>query len=162
MGTLGRAEASTDMRVLAVDPGGTTGWMVWNNALASNGGHPQVEMWGECNFEQFVTLLDQWAESVFDVIVCERYTVTANTLKKSRQYEALELIGVLRADAYLRGVPFVLQEQNPAFSTNERLKVCRLYVHGDHGRSAARQLLLYLVKNNIDPGASPEELIDAC
>ena len=55
----------------------------------------------------------------------------------------------------------MLQEQNPKFSTNERLKICGLYVKEDHVRSAARQLLLYLVRNNIDPGATPEELRDA-
>jgi hypothetical protein len=145
------------VRILAVDPGGTTGWMVWAD---NYGSRPIVTDWGEGDPESVYLLLNDLHDYHLDVIVCERYDVTVNTLKKTRQYDALELIGVLRHEAWRRGIPFVLQAQNPKFSTNARLKACGLYVKGDHGRSAARQLLLYLVKNDIDPGASPEELRD--
>lgn len=143
------------MRVLAVDPGGTTGWMLW-------GGDPgHLDDWGECSPTDFFQLLNCIACGWLDAIVCERYTVTANTLKKSRQTDALELIGVLKYEAWQRDIPFVLQQQNPRFCTDNRLRLCGLYVPGDHGRSAARQLLLYLVDNDISPGATPEELLAA-
>ena len=150
------------MRILAVDPGGTTGWILWSNENGNSVfANPCIDAWGECDRENFYEVLDDMSSTDLAVIVCERYTITGNTLKKSRQYDALELIGMLRHESWVRGIPFVLQAQNPKFSTNARLKACGLYVKGDHGRSAARQLLLYLVKNDIDPGASPEELRDA-
>ena len=132
-----------EVRILAADPGGTTGWMVWADDST------MVIDWGEGDPESVYLLLKDLNDYHLDVIVCERYDVTANTLKKSRQYDALELIGVLRHEAWRRGIPFVLQPQNPPFCTNGRLKLTGLYVRGDHGRSAARQLLLYLTKNDL-------------
>jgi hypothetical protein len=143
------------VKILAVDPGGTTGWMTWDSELGRMG-------WGMSNFEEFVSFVNVAASPhQIDVIVCERYTITANTLRKSRQHEALEVIGFLRAVAHLRGIKFELQQQNPPFSTDARLRLCSLYVPNDHARSAARQLLLYLVKHEINPGASAEELANA-
>ena len=149
------------MRVLAVDPGGTTGWVIWSDEVSLQADGSHIELWGEDEFETFIDLLDDEPCSELDAILAERYTITPNTIKKSRQYEALELIGVLRAEAYRRNIPFVLQQQNPPFCTDAKLRVCGLYVPGDHGRSAARQLLLYLCRENINPGATEQELLNA-
>ena len=86
-------------------------------------------------------------------IVCETYTITMETLRKSRQTTALELIGALRWFAIQHGIPFVLQSPAEAkgFGTDAKLeKIGWLKPKAqDHANDAARHLLVYCVKNKI-------------
>ena len=82
-----RPHRSSGNSILAVDPGGTTGWMLWDSGLLD---------WGEDGREEFYATLGGLVDFELDAIVCERYTISSNTLKKTRQHDALELIGVLR------------------------------------------------------------------
>lgn len=128
--------------VLAVDPGGTTGWAFRR---------PQDGVIsGQDDFNSFVYDADRLVRNQVDVVVCERYVITAETLRKSRQTTALEVIGFLRGACYINGAEFVLQSPGDAkrFATDERLKSAGWYVPGQpHANDAARHLLLYLVKN---------------
>lgn len=71
----------------------------------------------------------------------------------SRQYDALELIGWLRAMSYLCDIPFVLQTPADAkrFSTDKKLEAAGwLQPKGqDHANDALRHLLLYMVGSRL-------------
>lgn len=136
--------------VLAVDPGGTTGWALWNreDGLAAV---------GEDDFEHFTRRVDNWSRNMSirgfsGAIVCERYTIGKGTLEKTRQNTPLEIIGVCRYFALKYGHNFELQSPSDAksFTTNEKLKRLGWYTRGkQHGNDAVRHLVLYLAKMRI-------------
>lgn len=133
--------------ILAVDPGKTTGWATYE------AGEYQ---YGQASPFVFLSDVDSWALDTLDVFVVERYTITPQTLKMSRQPDALKIIGVLEWWAVSRDILFV--EQTPAeaksFVTNERLRKLGLYPSGlDHAADAMRHLILYLVKEQVIPAS---------
>lgn len=148
------------MRVLAVDPGGTTGWAYWADGSVAA---------GQDEFEAFTDVVDGWCacnsrestrRTAPDVIVAERFTINQQTIRHSQQTTALEVIGFLRYVAHREGVPFVLQTPADAkrFAQVGSSKDARLdklgwtkkpKVQWDHANDALRHLCLYLVKNKI-------------
>lgn len=139
------------MRVLAVDPGLTVGYATFDSD-ADNYEAYQCHKWPFLN----------WADpdqhkAWFDIVVVERFTITPQTLKMSRQPHPIEVIGVLRW--WCESTSTTLIEQTPSeaksFMTNDRLKHLGLYEPGaDHANDAVRHLALYLVKTGyIDPGS---------
>lgn len=131
-------------QVWAIDPGGTTGWACWS----PDGGLLNV---GQSEFDQFVTMTHVgWQAGMPGIVVCERYTVTAETLRKSRQTTALEVIGWLRGLCVVGKSEFILQQPGDAkrFATDARLNFAgwRQRTKLDHANDALRHLLLFLVK----------------
>lgn len=131
------------MKVLAIDPGLTTGIATWED-----GEFTSLSM----TIEQFYNLAHKmidWA----DVVVFESYTITLQTLKKSRgENWSLELIGIIRylADRYEK--PILPQAPSDAmgFASNKKLRALDWYTPGpDHPNDAARHLLLYLDKRKL-------------
>ena len=148
------------MRVLAADPGGTTGWAYYADGAVTA---------GQDEFASFTDIVDGWCsvhstdpkrKGVPDVIVAERFLITPQTAKLSQQSTALEIIGFLRYVAHREGIPFVLQTPADAkrFAQVGSDKDARLERVGwlkkpkaqnDHANDALRHLLLYTVKNKI-------------
>lgn len=141
------------MRVFAVDPGGTSGWACWRDGEVTS---------GQLEFDPFVDMFEQGLQHgwCINVIVAERFTISARTVKLSQQTTALEVIGYLRAMAHLEGIPFVLQTPADAkrFTQVDNDAHARLDMLGwtqrplakhDHANDALRHLLLYLVKNRL-------------
>lgn len=130
------------MRILAVDPGLTSGW-----ALLRPDGTVTT---GQSDFEAMMRAAERYAPTV---VVCERYTITAETLRKSRQTTALELIGALRWMTVKSGGEFVMQSPADAkrFSTDGKLTSAGWLQPRarDHANDACRHLLLYCVKNKL-------------
>ncbi len=84
-----------------------------------------------------------------DVVVCESYTVTPATIKLTREYAALEIIGTLRYLAEAHGRKFKLQTPAAAkrFMVESRLRNLGWWRPGeDHARDALRHLGLYLAE----------------
>jgi len=132
------------MRILAVDPGGTTGW-----ALCDEVTFPLVHSGQEVDQFKFCAMVDSYVEVEVDIIICESYTVTPATIKLSREYAALEIIGTLRYLAKKHERKFKLQSPASAkrFMTNERLHNLGWWRPGeDHARDALRHLGLYLAE----------------
>lgn len=135
------------MRILAVDPGKTTGWVIYQEG-------EDLEF-GQSAFEPFVKKVErvqQGISSYIDTIVCERFTINTFTTKNSNQTDALEVIGYLKSVAVRYQTRFLLQMPSSAktFATDERLKDAGLYIVGqDHARDAARHLLLYLTQKGL-------------
>jgi hypothetical protein len=130
--------------IIALDPGGTTGYVYWWPDGTYIG--------GQGDFDYMAELADAWFNMDIDAIVCERYTITAETLRKSRQTTALEMIGVAHFVALRKHADFVLQSPADAkrFSTDDRLDVVKWREPGqDHFNDACRHLMLYLCKNKL-------------
>jgi hypothetical protein len=134
--------------VLAVDPGLMTGWVLWEDG--------KIIEQGQNDFDSFCLLVDAMFVPLTLVdkpteIVVERYDVTAETLRKSRQYEALYLIGVLRYIALREDIIFYpSQRSNKAFATDDRLRAAgwlsRPKTERRHENDAKRHLLTRLIK----------------
>jgi hypothetical protein len=134
--------------VLAVDPGGTTGWAVWGSGA--------IEQQGQSDYDAFCTLVDGLFARCIDEgrpthIIVEAYDITGETLRKSRQYEALYLIGVLKYIAHREGVELIIsQRSNKAFSTDDRLDAAHWLSRPKHElrhqNDAKRHLLTWLVR----------------
>lgn len=136
------------MKVLAVDPGGATGMAYWQD------GPP--EEFSACTVAEPMRVLEMVRkyilEEKIDVLVCETFTISAGTAKKSREGSntAIELIGAMRWLAYKGETPFVLQKPGDAsgFCTDAKLRNLGWWTKGpDHARSATRHLVLYLASS---------------
>lgn len=144
------------MRILAVDPGGTTGVAYANfedpNKL------PTLKTWMPRGFGDACELLTSLLHFGFgpvkphhvDLIALEKFTITAQTAKKSTAGSKLdiELCGVVKYLAWQYS--FELVEQSPGeamnFVKDEKLRWLGWYTSGpDHARDATRHLLLAAV-----------------
>lgn len=129
------------MRILAVDPGLATGAARWTDERGFNS-----EIW------EYPDVMDRLENAVpfFDLVVCESFVVTQRTLKLSRQYHALELIGLIRFLCRRHHVELQLQSPSDAkaFVKNDRLRALDWYKPGaGHDNDAARHLLLGIARN---------------
>lgn len=97
------------MRVLAIDPGGTSGWAIINTEF-----NPPVERYGECaGLPKFFHFLDQINPGEYDLIVCEDYLI--NNKKFDHQFsraETIQVIGVVRYISWLLKIPLKMQPNN--------------------------------------------------
>jgi len=131
---------------LSVDPGKTTGYVVWRD------GDRTVEK--ELYCEAFCDVADELISTQqIDVVVCERFIVTAQTGKYTQAPWSLEQIGLLRHLCRKHQVKFVLQNVSDAksFATDSRLNEIgwKRPQGAGHARDAQRHLLVYLVRNNL-------------
>lgn len=125
-------------RIIAVDPGLMTG-------LASVDADGVVRT-AQLTFEQVCDYVKSCPSP--EAVICERYTITYQTLKKTRQHWSLEVIGVFRALAYQAGAVFELQGPGDAktFASDKMLRDKGLLPRGDHARDAVRHLTLSIAK----------------
>jgi hypothetical protein len=136
------------MRVIAVDPGKATGIALWTGESGDKSipfAHTYQLQHSLCSWVDIV-LQQQVSETH---VVCEAYTITGATLKKTRQNYSLEIIGALRYLAWKFEATFALQTPADAkrLSTNDRLAALgwlrRPLAAEDHANDALRHLLLY-------------------
>jgi hypothetical protein len=148
-------------QVIAVDPGGHTG-VIRFNCDGGTGADARFDVHQE-PWEKAIDLIQLWLETGkregwSTTIVVERYTITMQTLKKTRQYEALYCIGGLLVFARMYGCEIVLQHpgEAKALVTDDRLRTLGWYdpVKGkEHARDALRHLVRWLVQTKrMDPG----------
>lgn len=134
------------MKVIAVDPGEVTGYVVCPDIA-------QVDEWTvhELPWELAQDALWREVEESPEPVqlVAERYIITAATLKKTRQYAALYVIGGLWLMTRRLPCSLHLQLSSDAlgFATNDKLKRLGWYERTQHfhddGRSAARHFTLW-------------------
>jgi hypothetical protein len=146
------------VNVLAVDPGLATGIAVWMDGhfetMTLTGG-----LVGAMGFLDGTIRAPAW-----DAVAVETFTIGQQdrAMTKEGQSETIEIIGAVKWAVHSanerRRSPLDLAMQAPAdarnFSTNDKLRVAGFETpsNPDHERSAARHLLLYLVRRGaIDP-----------
>lgn len=137
--------------LLAVDPGGTTGWATANHDTGV------IDETGEMSPYEF----ECWAEALAQAwegqltIVCERFTIDQRTIKLSREgmHDALDQIGTLKyfSRKYC-GRPLAMQEVSAKdLFPNKWLKARGWYVTGGggHANDALRHLAYRLKAEGV-------------
>lgn len=135
--------------ILAVDPGGTTGWAWWRSDTH------QFESGEASDWKAWL-----YDRPDYDILVIEKYTITAKTAKLSQQTDALRLTGALEMDAYPHHrVIITTPAEAKSFSNDGKLKRVGWYRPGNgHANDAARHLLLTAVRRGlIDPAIFLED-----
>ena len=146
--------------ILAVDPGKATGVACFT---FSGTGEPSMIYSGECQPHEFAPCIREIVgRSFLDgaqlEIVCERFTINAQTVRNSQAPYSLEQIGVLKQVLRDAGInENELKFQNPSDAkrmfSNDALKKLEYWHKGGEGHAldAIRHGLLYLAKNGWTP-----------
>jgi DNA-binding transcriptional regulator PaaX len=149
--------------VLSVDPGKATGVVL----MSLDGETPVKVLSSELQPEEFAPylkpILEGWKLHESFIVVCERFTINAQTVRNSQAPYSLEQIGVLKhlcREAGYSVDDIVMQSpaDAKAMFPNEALKkVGTWHVGGEgHANDAMRHALLRLVKT----GWKPRVLLD--
>ncbi|MGL4998037.1 MAG: hypothetical protein ACRC5T_03640 [Cetobacterium sp.] len=84
------------VKVFAIDPGKATGLSLFEWDMAA-GDHPALLWSSEVQFEEYIKVVRDTLTEYPDVIViCEKFTITVETAKKSQAPFSLECIGALK------------------------------------------------------------------
>lgn len=144
------------MKLLAIDPGLTTGWAGYS-IPGETYGFKSGMIEGRFKFYEWLysVLSAFYTEGPPFTIIMESFTITAATARKSPQPDPWRIIGHVEALCVRDGIPLVFQSPSEAmaFSKNDKLKALGWYKPGaGHDNDAARHLLLWMMKN---PDQSP-------
>lgn len=139
--------------VLVVDPGLATGvsFLTYERDVAG-----QVRLTDLAPYEMDVPSFWSFARAKLPecvACVCETFTITAETGKKSQAPWSLELIGFLRAECFRLGIPFDMQKPGEAheFEGNpSKARTYGLWVRGGEGHAKMSTLhaILWTVKRH--------------
>lgn len=148
--------------LLAVDPGETTGWAVYDldaGALIPSDRPRQAP------YLEFLLRTDEFSAHFprRATVVVERFTVTTQTAKHSAQPHALRVTGALEYLAHRDGQDFDATSQPPAaamkLADNDVLRGLGWYRRGEeHANDALRHVVLWLAREGR---IQPSKLLDA-
>lgn len=150
------------MTVLAVDPGKTSGicLMYWSGSPDEE---PTIEYAGEVDEEMFASAMGECFAigrklANRNLLACERFTINAQTAKKSQAPYSLEIIGVMKHLARVEGYSsqdIVLQAPVDAKNMfpNPSLKKLGIWHVGGagHALDSLRHAMLLLTKSGYVP-----------
>lgn len=146
--------------IIAVDPGKKSGISTF---VYSRGEAPELLYSGEHLMEDYwqpiqLAFEDAKLHGMDVAVVCERFTINAQTVKNSQAPYSLEQIGILKYIAYTEGhsvESIVFQSPSDAkrMFPNEALKKLGYWHRGGEGHAldSIRHGLLYTVKNGWVP-----------
>lgn len=137
--------------LLAVDPGGTTGFSVANIMTG------ELILCGQQPPHKFERWVEFYAREMRDqlTIICERFTISQRTLKSSRagSYDALYVIGALRyfsVEHCGRELHFQQPVEAMNLFTDERLKAMGWYQKAfGHANDSLRHLAFWLAQQGV-------------
>lgn len=143
------------MKILALDPGGTTGAVVvdWDGSITPNPETSPVLLAEQILFEDMPMWLDYTfvAHPDIDLVVIERFFITPRTVKYTRQPEALYAIGGVLFAAAVRGIPVRMQAASDAKTAFPADAIKHWPVKGKHAKDALRHFLLSCLKTPTAP-----------
>lgn len=142
--------------VLSVDPGKATGMALFS---LQSGSEPVLEWSKELQQDEYAEPIREVLASLDDVVVvCERFTINAQTVRNTQAPYSLEQIGILKQCLMDAGRPaddiyFQAPADAKAMFTNEKLKKLEYWHRGGEGHAldAIRHGLLKLVKMGWKP-----------
>ena len=144
--------------VIGVDPGGTTGWVIYDTFRQEVIEHLEIVDWFEVG-QKLETELDAPSGTV--TVVIERFTVTATTHKKTVQEEPKDLNGIAKYLTRKYDQKLYIQSASEAktFGTNEKLKKAGMWFKGGegHANDASRHALTMMIKTRL---LDPKLLLD--
>jgi hypothetical protein len=142
--------------VLAVDPGLISGvcFITWSDVAGED---PVIEYSVETDAEKYAGYirgsLQKWETYDFFAVVCERFVINAQTVRKSQAPYSLEQIGVLKQLCRDSGFPVAgISFQSPVDAKNmfpnRALKTLEFWHVGGagHALDSIRHGLLYMVR----------------
>jgi len=146
--------------ILSVDPGKVTGMSLLEWSEVREESPKKLFSW-ELDANEFADMLQEnlssWSSSNL-VVVCERFTINAQTIRNSQSPFSLEQIGVLKYLCRVNGIsPESIILQSPADAKsmfpNEALKKLEIWHKGGegHANDSLRHALLRLVKMGWKP-----------
>jgi len=134
------------MKVLSIDPGGTTGWKIVTFDSFQEPGNVKWRHGHIGPHKHHMGLRDFLsAEETGDlIIILEGFDNRGNP---AAVLVALEYIGVVQLWCKQNSVECIVQQPaQKEWATNKKLKACGIYVPGmKHSNDAARHLLVWLV-----------------
>lgn len=133
------------LRILGIDPGGTTGLASWNDGTWDVRQLPADEV--PAYTREWISW--PWAEELH--VVCERFVPSARAM--TFQPDALELIGYTKYLCKEKGISFTLQSPATAKTLfpNPLLKTIGAYTKSTpHGLDAARHVALWMHQRHPD------------
>lgn len=129
------------MRILAFDPGNTTGiaYIEWDGTTTK----PDLIDFAEVDADD----MPCWVygclkDNEVDLIVVERFTISMETIRKSRQPAALDNIGGIKWLAKLFKIPVRLQGRSDAKTAYTDKRIAEYGIKSRHARDALRHALL--------------------
>jgi predicted RNase H-like nuclease (RuvC/YqgF family) len=131
---------NTPRLIIGVDPGKMTGlaWLIDDTFKSTD-----LTAINAC--DMISNLLISYSEQRPVIIAAERYNITQRTVKLTRQYDALEVIGTCRWMAHNHHTMFILQAASEAQRCGNRDVLRALgwwKPGGDHLNKAAAQVVL--------------------
>jgi hypothetical protein len=135
-------------RLLAVDPGETTGFAVFDSYLTADWVEiDQIKTWPEPDAVRNLTSLIETSHP--QLVVAEQYRIYdwKSDDHKWSPVNTTQVIGCIWTLCIQRGIPIVWQSAQNAkgFWTDDKLKEYGVYIPGvRHGRDATRHALHYL------------------
>lgn len=139
----------TERTILGIDPGGVTGIILldWAGELPATPEDSRVVAQTQLNpddAEDFIA--DLINDGKIDHVAIEKFTIGPGTVKMSRQYDALYVIGAVRYMARTSGVDLLMQQPASAKNAYSDTWLRQLGWHGKvagrHARDALRHALL--------------------
>lgn len=142
--------------ILAVDPGKATGMACFSH---KQGEEPELVWSGEFQQNEYAAPIREVLKAYPDAeIVCERFTINAQTVKNSQAPFSLEQIGILKqclldAGRNTDDIYFQAPADAKAMFDNKKLKTLQYWHVGGEGHAldAIRHGLLRLVKTGWVP-----------
>ena len=142
--------------ILAVDPGKATGMACFSHIA---GEEPELVWSGEYQQNEYAEPIREVLKAYPDTeIVCERFTINAQTVKNSQAPFSLEQIGILKqcmldAGRNTDDIYFQAPADAKAMFDNKKLKTLEYWHRGGEGHAldAIRHGLLRLVKTGWVP-----------
>lgn len=142
-------------RILALDPGGTTGWAMWQEGGWDEQREevvPELYTEGQIGPSQHHYLLWQYLKSVragFNLtVVCESFEFRQQAQRNNLNLMSKEYIGIVKLFGEIERINVVFQTAAMAkpFITDAKLKVMGRWVPGKkHSNDAYRHLLYYMI-----------------
>lgn len=143
------------MRILAIDPGPTTGLCIYDSEAQSNLGF--VSIWhewpGEFEGEEHLTVWNMLTTHSYDKVICEKFEFRKDDAARDKiDYMACELVGTVKTYCQTHEVPLIMQGSSligkTAFWSDDNEKVRQLGLYNrqfaPHGMDALRHALYYL------------------
>lgn len=132
------------MRILALDPGGTTGWAIFSDDTIYGG-----QLAGQHHYDLYLLMRDRDP----NVIVYETFEYR-NKSRSGLVLDSKEYIGIIKLYAEINEVD--IKAQTPAqakgFVTDDKLKKLKLYQPGmPHLNDAMRHLIYYIINHTQLP-----------
>lgn len=144
----------TSRFVIGVDPGTTTGVVVWDRTTNS----VVEETYGDPEFTlEFISELPRnilFNGEEHPILIAERFDLSADTLRKSREGidDAIKVLGMCWAFSLLLRMEFhrIGRSNSKNFVSDEALKKRGLWLNSRHTRDALRVAVTWLAENDQD------------